>query len=155
MTLGFVQSVWFRLRAELRSSWRAGLVLGLVVGITAGMVLVLAVGARRTSTSYRRFLMAQDAADVQVSLPSESDGGGVDAAQIRSLPNVREVTVAGSFFVIEFGAGVGVVVPPDDRIGTAVNRFKMLEGRRPRADEPSGASDGLCRRSGLNLAGAH
>jgi len=110
---GIVRPVWYRLRAELRSSWRAGLVLALVVGLTGGMVLVLASGARRTSTSYSRFLVAQDATDVQVSLPSESEGGGVDAAQIRRLPQVREVNVAGSFFVIQYGAGVGVVVPRD------------------------------------------
>jgi len=66
---GIVRPVWYRLRAELRSSWRAGLVLALVVGLTGGIVLVLASGARRTSTSYSRFLVAQDATDVQVSLP--------------------------------------------------------------------------------------
>jgi ABC-type lipoprotein release transport system permease subunit len=114
-------------------------VLGLVVGLTGGVVLALAAGARRTSTSYQRFLVAHDAADVQVSLPAAGEPGTVDGDRIRALPNVTDVEVAGSFFVIRFGAGVGVVIPHDSRLGTSVNRFKMLEGRPARADRPSEA----------------
>ena len=62
-----VRATWYRLRIELRARWRAWPALALIVGLTGGAVLALAAGARRTDSSYRRFLRAQDAYDVQVS----------------------------------------------------------------------------------------
>ena len=66
-------------------------------------------------------------------------GGALDLDRVGKLPNVAAVARAGSFFVIGFGAGVGVLIPANGRIGTSINRFKMLEGRRPDPRDPSEA----------------
>jgi len=138
-----VRATWYRLRIELRARWRAWSALALIVGLTGGAVLALAAGARRTDSSYRRFLRAQDAYDVQVSAnvvdASGAQGGRLDIDRITTLPHVAAVARAGSYFVIGFGAGIGVLIPGNGRIGTTINRFKMLEGRRPNPRDPTEA----------------
>jgi len=141
-----VTAVWFRFRAELRKRWRAWLGLALIVGIAGGAVTALAAGARRTDSAYDRFRRAQNGYDVLVSL--NTAGFGVpdeetfDAEELARLPQVAEVAETGSFFVF-IGAGVGVLVPPDERVGTEINEFKMLEGRRPDPDDPTEAVIGF------------
>jgi hypothetical protein len=141
-----VTGVWYRFRAELRTRWRAWLGLAVIVGIAGGAVLALAAGARRTDSAHRRFLEAQDAYDVLVSLNTAGFGAPTevtfDTEQLKNLPQVVETAETGSFF-ITLGAGVGVLVPPDERIGTEINRFKMLEGRRPDPDVPTEAVVGF------------
>jgi hypothetical protein len=136
-------AVWYRFRAELRTRWRAWLALALIAGIAGGAVLALAAGGRRTDTAYRRFLHAQDAYDVLVSLSTtpglgQPDTEFFDAEEIERLPQVAEAAPTGSFFV-SLGAGVGVLVPPDERIGTEINEFKVLDGRRADPDDPTEA----------------
>jgi ABC-type lipoprotein release transport system permease subunit len=136
-------AVWYRFRAELRTRWRAWLALALIAGIAGGAVLALAAGGRRTDTAYRRFLHAQDAYDALVSLSTtpglgQPDTEFFDAEEIERLPQVAEAAPTGSFFV-SLGAGVGVLVPPDERIGTEINEFKVLDGRRADPDDPTEA----------------
>jgi ABC-type lipoprotein release transport system permease subunit len=139
-------AVWYRFRAELRTRWRAWLGLALIAGLVGGAVLALAAGARRTDTAHQRFLREQDAYDVFVSL--NTSGFGVptevtfDTKELERLPQVTDTAETGSFF-ITLGAGVGALVPPDERIGTEINRFKMLEGRRPDPDDPTEAVIGF------------
>jgi ABC-type lipoprotein release transport system permease subunit len=141
-----VAAVWYRFRAELRTRWRAWLGLALIVGLAGGAVTALTAGARRTDTAYDRFRRAQNGYDVLVSLntagfgePSEEH---FDPEELAQLPQVAEVAETGSFFVF-IGAGVGVLVPPDERVGTEINEFKMLEGRRPDPDDPTEAVIGF------------
>ncbi|HEY8059459.1 MAG TPA: hypothetical protein VID94_11935, partial [Acidimicrobiales bacterium] len=51
-------------RVHARSRWRGWIGRGLLFGLIAGTVLAAAAGARRTDTSYDRFLEAQRAYDV-------------------------------------------------------------------------------------------
>jgi hypothetical protein len=114
-------AVWYRFRAELRMRWRGWLALALIAGIAGGAVLALTAGARRSDTAYRRFLRAQDAYDVFVSLNTGGFGASPDEVfdpeEVERLPQVAEAAPTGTFFV-SLGAGVGVLVPPDERIGT-------------------------------------
>ena len=130
----------YRFRAELRTRWRSWLGLALVVGIAGAAVLALAAGARRTDTAYQRFLREQDAYDVLVSLNTSGFGAPTevtfDIEELEQLPQVVDTAETASFF-ITLGAGVGVFVPPNERIGTTINRFKMLDGRRPDPDDPT------------------
>jgi ABC-type lipoprotein release transport system permease subunit len=132
-----VTAIGLALRAELRTTWRSVLALGLVVGLAAAAVLTFAAGARRTETAYERFLVAEHAYDVifRVNDPN----GGVTTDAVRRLSGVRDVVETGAFFIIGFGSGVGVLVPPDERIGATINGFKMLEGRRPDPTKPNEA----------------
>jgi hypothetical protein len=139
--LGGVAAVWYRFRAELRSRWRAWLALALIVGVAGGAVVALAAGARRTDSAYRRLHDQHDGYDVLVSLNTTSAGEtdqALDAEDVARLPDVAEAAPTSSFFV-SLGAGVGVLVPPDERIGTSINRFTMLEGRRPDPNDPTEA----------------
>ena len=134
--------VWYRFRAELRARWRAWLALGLVVGLAGGAVLALVAGSRRTDSAYRRLQQEHHGYDVLVPLSTVgfdgAQGPEVDPADVAGLPHVTEAVPAGSFFV-SIGAGVGVLVPQDERIGTDINAFKMLEGRRADPQDPSEA----------------
>ncbi|HEY7106272.1 MAG TPA: FtsX-like permease family protein [Acidimicrobiia bacterium] len=136
-------AIRYRLRVDVRRGWRACLGLAIVTGLVGGAVLALAAGARRTDSAYDRFLDAQRAYDVMASVSSPGflgpTDGAVDPGAIARLPGVAQVASAGSFFIINYGAGVGVLVPPDERIGTAINRFKLLEGRRPDPRDPTEA----------------
>jgi putative ABC transport system permease protein len=134
-----VTAVWYRFRAELRSRWRAWLGLGLLVGLAAGAVMALAAGARRTDSAYARFLDTHDASDVMVSdfgQPGFPGMGGFD--KVRALPSVED-SAAGELGVIPLGRSHVIALASEDgRIGTEINAFKLLEGRRAdpeRADE--------------------
>jgi ABC-type lipoprotein release transport system permease subunit len=126
-----VTAVWYRFRAELRSRWRAWLGLGLLVGLAAGAVMALAAGARRTDTAYARFLDAHNAYDVMVvdfAQPGFPGVGGFD--EIRALPSVED-SAEGEVGLLPLGpTGVTGIASEDGRIGTEINTFKILEGRR-------------------------
>lgn len=49
-------AVLMRLRADLRTRWRALLGLALLLGLIGGVALTAAAGARRTDTAYSRLL---------------------------------------------------------------------------------------------------
>jgi len=124
-------AVGYRFRAELRLRWRAWLGLGLLVGLAAGAVMALAAGARRTDSAYARFLDTHDAYDVMVfdfGQPGSPGVGGFD--KIRALPSVQD-SAAGELGLIPLGRSHVIGLASEDgRIGTEINTFKLLEGRR-------------------------
>ena len=123
-------AVWLRTWSELRTRWRAALSLALLVGVTGGVVMAASAGARRTHTAYARFVTAQRAWDVAV---ANDQSFGVDPRQlaaIEGLPEVRE-SVRGIVGYADLGVGVPFFAPVDGRLGTTINRFKLLDGRRP------------------------
>jgi hypothetical protein len=134
-----VAAVWYRFRAELRSRWPTWLGLGLLLGLAAGAVMALAAGARRTDSAYDRFLESHHPYDVVVSDFGQAGFPGVGGFdKIRALPSVED-SAAGELGVIPLGRSHVIALASEDgRIGTDVNTFKMLEGRRAdpeRADE--------------------
>lgn len=119
-------AVWLRWRSELRaraSSWAA---LALLVGLAAGLVIAAAAGARRTDSAYNRFLRAQNAYDVIV--PNFADPGVaiIDARRIERLPQVSE----SARVLFTFLGESSVIAGADERLGTEINRSKLLQGRR-------------------------
>ncbi|MDQ1449501.1 MAG: putative transport system permease protein, partial [Actinomycetota bacterium] len=110
--------------------------LALLVGVAGGAVLLSAAGARRTNSSYARYLRASRASDLLVApgLP------GYDAALAR-LPDVATIVHAAilnpvdnqgrpaAFAVIGAGAGYA----------DAVDRPKVMSGRMFRTDDPAEA----------------
>ena len=133
-------AVIFRLRAELRTRWRSWLAVAVVAGLGAAVVLTLFAGARRTEAAYPEFANAQDASDVL--LAGRSDFGligAVDLDDVERLPEVRATSRAYAALLFtgrtsdgrRVGPGdVFPVAPEDDRLGTEVERWKILEGRR-------------------------
>jgi ABC-type lipoprotein release transport system permease subunit len=122
-------AVAYRFRAELRARWRTWLGLALLVAVASGTVLTLAAGARRTDSAYGRFLRAHDAYDVLVlgSVIDFGDGWGrVDLDEVASLPQVADSARARIEVLTPLG---NHLASPDGRIGTEINRFRVLDGR--------------------------
>jgi hypothetical protein len=141
-----VAAVRYRFRAELRTRWRSWLALALLIGLAGGAVITLAAGAVRTDTAYQRFVDAHRGYDMlvinnlgQLDSQGEDEGGGgtaiLDLDEVRALPEVADAAPVATFF-ITLGAGIGAFVAPDDHIGTELNEFKMLEGRRVDPENP-------------------
>jgi len=135
-----MRAVWIRFRAELRTRWRAWLGLALLVGLAAGAVMTLAAGARRTDSAYSRFLRAQNAYDVVIVNYPEDGTAVFDFDDIERLPQVADSARA-DFEYYTFEAGN--LVSEDGRIGTDINRFKILEGRRADPRQPDEAVVGF------------
>ncbi|MGH9246035.1 MAG: FtsX-like permease family protein [Acidimicrobiales bacterium] len=129
-----MSAVWYRFRAELRTRWRAWLGLALLVGFATGAALAFAAGARRTDSAYARFLDAHRAYDVLVVNYAEDGTAVFDFDELERLPQVADSARTG-FDYYTFDAGN--LVSEDGRIGTEINRFKMLEGRPADPDEPA------------------
>lgn len=133
-----MSAVWYRFRAELRTRWRAWLGLALLVGVASGAVMALVAGARRTESSYDRFLRSQRAYDVAVNLTLPGGFERLDPDQVVRLPQVAEAAVGRILPTVRLPGGAPAITDPDGRLGIRVNRFKILEGRAfdpDRADE--------------------
>jgi ABC-type lipoprotein release transport system permease subunit len=129
-----VTAVALRLRAELRTRWRAWTALAVLLGVAAGLVVGAAAGARRTDSAYGRFLVAQNAFDVIVGNYPDPGAAVFDPAAIERLPQVAESAQALFTFIENTAAFAG----RDNRLGTELNRFKLVRGRTfdpRRADE--------------------
>jgi ABC-type antimicrobial peptide transport system permease subunit len=124
-----VAAVLTRLRAELRSRWRAWLAIAFLIGFAGGVVLTTAAGARRTASAYPRFLRRAHAASMLVS-PNNTGFPGYYAALAHDTGAV--VTP-----VIGFGTAPAhdpaqpllVTASPDPKWGTVVERPKITTGR--------------------------
>jgi len=131
--------VWMRVRADLRTRWRAWVLLGLVIGVVFGAALTAAAGARRADSAYPRFAREYKAYDVILGGIATDDPS--EAVRIRkkiiSFPEVADYA-AGEF------ASSGVILPsgttvsfPEVFVGGdpsrhelfTVNKAKVLEGR--------------------------
>jgi ABC-type lipoprotein release transport system permease subunit len=137
-----VPAVRMRLRAELRSRWRAWLTLAVLAGVGAGLVIATAAAARRTDDAVARYRAAAEVFDVWV---GQNEMSAAAFARVENLPQVARAIR--SFDVAFWGrtdAGRAVTVN-DVELNAPINgpdagheRTKYLSGRPPdptRADE--------------------
>ena len=130
-------AVWVRTWSELRTRWRAALSLALLVGVSGGVVMAASAGARRTHTAYTRFVTTQRAWDVAIANDPDAVMEPRQLTAIEGLPGVRD-SVRGIIDYAHVGVGIAFFAPVDRRVGTTIDRYKLLDGRRPdpaRADE--------------------
>lgn len=135
-----------RVVAERRRRWRSWLALALVVGLGGGVVLGALAGARRTETAYPRFVASHRPSDVLV--PGANPFGligGVDLGDVAGLPEVAEVARAGVALLFtgqtDRGRKIGAsdmfpLSTPDDHLGTVMEQWRMLDGRRADPTRP-------------------
>ena len=130
-----MSAIWLRLRSELRTRWRSWLGLALVIAVAGGVVLAATAGARRTDTAWERLEESTNASDAFVFGPQFQ----LDVDAIAALPEVSEVAlgayVAGDYEGYE-ALGFSPLVSVDGVWLGRVDRPKVLDGRRPRDDEP-------------------
>ena len=124
-----------RARAELGRRWRLWLGLAAIVAVASGAVTAAAAGARRTETSYTRFLAAQRASDLTVY--SSPDFGEIDLGRVARLPHV--VTAGRIIAIGNTDADLNAFASPD-RSGRVLDRPKLLAGRMPHPDRPDEAA---------------
>src|ERR1700722_7780943 len=151
-------TVLMRLRADLRTRWRALLGLALLLGLVGGVALTAAAGARRTDTAYSRLLSWASASQVTVIVTNSEAAvapqpgqprdkyfvaGGRAAEQVRrryfaalaALPEVASVATATEYNMAlpvaggQPDPGVQVFSSPDDLLGVTGDRVKVTAGR--------------------------
>lgn len=136
----------------VRRRWRAWIALGVLLGVTGGLVTSLAIGARRTESAYRRFVDVSSPSDVVV-LDSNDYGftGRVDLDAVAGLPQVASVAQVTTLFLpagradgapISF-ADLLPVISTDGRLGTDVDRQRIIEGRPADPERPDEAVIGF------------
>ncbi len=144
-------AVWFRLRAEARSRWRAWVALGIAIGVASGASIAAASGALRADSAYPRFVQAQRAAHVTLGGIAAVDPEVIEdiRRQIASFPEVVDSQigqfVTGSAVVRRTGKiaafpNILVVGSTDVRLGLDFDKPKLLEGRH---FEPSARDEGI------------
>ena len=137
-------AVRLRLRAELRTRWRAWLALAALSGLLAGVVIATVAGARRTDSAVARHRIATGAADVWVAR-SDFFGLELDFSRVERLPQVLQAARSRdlAFWArTESGrpvthADVELGVSTQGRDG-AQNRPMVLAGRPP---DPAAADE--------------
>jgi ABC-type antimicrobial peptide transport system permease subunit len=118
-----------RLRAELRTRWRAWTAIAFLIGFAGGIVLTTAAGARRTGSAYARFLRASHGADMLVSPDNTGFPDYYNALGRETGAGVTPVIGYGTAPVQDLGQPLLISASPDARWGTFVERPKITTGR--------------------------
>lgn len=142
-------AAWMCVRSVLRRRWRFVAVLTLVVGVAGTVVLTATAGARRTSSSFDRFVESTRSYDVLVFFKAL---GPSAVAEFRRLPGVETIGVV-SVLAITFDDGTFLPAggPLDDVVLHDVARPRIIEGRQtaPNAPEEIVVGEPLAKEHGL------
>ena len=141
-------AVWIRARAELRTKWRPLVGMMVLLGVAGGVVLAAAAGARRTESSYHRYLAwshASDATMASSDIP-QLGLGRVDLRRVEDLPEVERSALGTLVFLPGFhgtkpassGAGpaVGLAFPSTPQ-AVGMDLPKVLAGRPADPRDPN------------------
>ena len=137
-------TVRYLARTRLRAGWRGAVALGLIAGLGLGVALGCLAGARRTGSSFDRFLAEHHLGDVSVS-PDASLPPAQRLAILESLREQPGVTASGGaawvFHVVpgESRNALITIVAIDREVGRTVVIPRVVDGRQ--ADP--GAADEL------------
>ena len=147
-------AVFVLTRRELRRRWRSLVVLALLVALAGGVTVASLAGARRTGSSFDRFLEWTRSQDVLVL------GHGIDAedvSRIRALPGVEAVGVGRIMALAgpdgDLLGGGAVFAPLDDVLGRDIYRIRIIAGRAPSEGvaEEIALSETLARTTGVGV----
>src|SRR5438094_2033161 len=91
-------------RSELRHRWASLLVLAVLVALTGGVTLTAVAGARRTSSSFDRFLDTSRSDDLTV---FADDARPADVAKLRTIPGVEAIGYARGLVIVRASDAAG------------------------------------------------
>ena len=133
-------------RANLRSQWRSAALVVLIAGLCAAVAMAAIAGARRTTTSFARFVTATKDLNIFVAVPDQ-ETADLATSVLRRGVDPRFVVEA-AFLAVkpttldksdEFNLGViGGVAATSDR---SVARYKIVAGRLPTGDREVTVND--------------
>jgi hypothetical protein len=118
--------------SELRRRWRSVVALTFLVAVVGALVLATAAGARRTDSALTRFNLATRSDDVQVVGPFAYSPTPAELHALRTAPGVSAVAIARFYALVpvHLPADVGIAAAVDTKLGTVVDRGRLLAGRR-------------------------
>jgi len=95
----------------LERRWRAWAAIALVIALTGGVVLMTAAGARRTDTSYARFLRTSRGADALVApfVSPDNPGAAGFYEAVGRLPDVATMAPLMGVSAVDTGRGNAAV----------------------------------------------
>jgi hypothetical protein len=140
-------AIRIRFRAELRARWRAWLILALAAGVGGGLLVAMAAASHRTASAFDRFLVAVNAADAYVGRGIAVGDESLEFDRIARLPQVAQTERRLLLAVVTrsrsgrplYPQGPGaleVQVPSDGHRVAAIDRQKLVDGRRPDPARP-------------------
>lgn len=129
-----MRGVFFVARADLRRRWKAVALLTVVVGIVGGVVLTAAAGARRTSTSFDRFVASTRPGHATMTLGTDDEAEiAALVGRIARLPQVEGLVWADGVAVVPEGTGEQSYVPVGAQVGepfgAPFDLGRLLSGR--------------------------
>src|SRR5207253_330525 len=145
---GPVRAVWLCATKELRRSAKAWLGLAVLFGLLAGGATLAVAGADRTGSAFDRLAKRTRAADLFVTADCSDKTCVAAADKLSTLPSVLAaapvVNYLGAMSTTKgrplsigkeacyTGSGeVDLMLPPDGRWGSSVNRFDLVKGTLP------------------------
>jgi ABC-type lipoprotein release transport system permease subunit len=129
-------AILVRLRSELRARWRTWLSLTLMLGLFGGAVIAIAAGARRTDSAYPRFLAWSRAPDVLVPrFTSDIANGVFGLVTMKDVEALPQVVDSARLRLYQTTTDQTVNAPGDARLGAAIDRVKVIQGRLPRGPD--------------------
>lgn len=126
---GALGAIWMVARTELRRHWRGTVVVMVLVGLVGAVTLAALAGARRSSSSLRRFNDVSRSSNIQVQLGSYTSA---QLAALRRTPGVEGVGVVDLLFVGSTAPALQhllISAPVDGALGTEVDRPRLVAGR--------------------------
>jgi putative ABC transport system permease protein len=133
-----MRAVWARARADLRRRLWGWVALALLIGIAGGAAIAVAAAARRTDTAYERFLTVSSPSDASITESTDFLSQALDLDQVAALPEVDRSARASLLFFLGHTADGRSLSQVDFQplattrgpLGTTLDRWKVLEGRR-------------------------
>jgi hypothetical protein len=142
-----VRAVLVLTRSEFRRRWRSALAIALLVGFVGAVVLASAAGAHRSATALRRFIAYSRTSDAEMDL---TDPTPAQLRAFRRVPEVADFAVLHAYALIPRGRpNLKNAATADGRLGTAVDRARVVAGRAANPD----ARDEITIGEGRRVAG--